>query len=60
MDNFILQKRYEKKYIPFTLRLEERLFEKSRKIVIENNVKSMNQFFNECIEFAIENLKTEE
>lgn len=60
MQKFIINKREIKKYIPFTLRLEEGLYEKSKKIVVDNDAKSMNQFFNECIKFAIDNLKIEE
>ncbi len=59
MQDFIINKREIKKYIPFTLRLEEELYEKSKKIVVDNDAKSMNQFFNECIKFAIDNLKIE-
>lgn len=57
MNEFIIKKGKRKDYVPFTFRIEEELYYKSRNIVLENDLKSLNQFYNDCIRFAIENFK---
>ena len=56
---FVLKKREKKEYVPFTCRIEKEQLNKIRKIVIENDLKSINQFINDCIRYAIEHIKEE-
>lgn len=59
MNEFIIHKKKRNKYVPLTLRLEENLYNKSKDIVLKNDLKSVNQFLNDCIRFAIENLEVD-
>ncbi len=56
---FVLKKREKKEYVPFTCRIEKEQLNKIRKIVIENDLKSINQFINDCIRYAIDHIKEE-
>lgn len=57
MPDFVIKARKRKEYEQFTCRIETDLLEKIRNIVAENNLQSVNEFINECLRFAIENLK---
>ncbi len=51
--------RRRKNYIQFTCRIEENLLEEIKRIVLDNELYSINSFINECLEFAIkENIKS--
>ncbi|MBP3463137.1 MAG: hypothetical protein J6K45_01460 [Clostridia bacterium] len=54
MKEFIIRKRGS--YVQRTCRIEEELLDKLEKLSFENN-QSVNSILNECIRFAIENLK---
>lgn len=54
---FIVKSRKKKDYTQFTARIETDLLEDIRKIVDENNLVSINEFFNDSLKFAIKNLK---
>lgn len=56
MSNFTIKARKRKDYEQFTCRIETELLDKVRKIVAENNLPSMNEFINQCIQFSLENL----
>lgn len=56
MPDFVIKSRKKKEYEQFTCRIETELLEKVRKIVVENNLQSVNEFINECLRFSIENL----
>lgn len=60
MNEFKVEKRSKKDYVQFTCRIEKDLLEKSKIIVLDNDLKSLNQFLNDCIRHAIKNLKIEE
>ena len=60
MKDFVLRKRRSKDYVNFTCRIEKTTLNKIRKIVKENKLKSINQFINDCIRYAIDNFKKEE
>lgn len=56
MTDFVIKSRKKKDFEQFTCRIETDLLEKMRKIVSENNIPSVNEFLNECLRFALENL----
>ena len=58
MKEFIVKRR--KNYVQRTCRIEEDLLDKIESIVLEYNLPSANSFINECLRFALENLKIEE
>lgn len=60
MKEFIVKKNKRKEYVQFTCRIEEELLKNVREIVIYNNLDSVNSFINDCLRFALENMKTEE
>ena len=47
--------RKKKYYTQLTCRIEDELLEKIKRIVLENDLYSINSFINECLEFAIKN-----
>ncbi len=57
MPNFVIKSRKVKDYTQFTARIETDVLEKVRKIVNENNLVSINEFINDSLKFAIENLE---
>ena len=59
MKNFVIKRREKKEYTVFTCRIEKETLDKIRDIVVENDLKSVNQFINDCIRFAVENIKEE-
>lgn len=58
MKEFTIKKR--KNYVQFTCRIEEEMLEKIKRTVLEYDLYSINEFINECLRFALENLKIEE
>ncbi len=52
--------RKRRNYVQFTCRIEEEILEKIKRIVLDYDLESMNSFINECLKFALENLKIEE
>ena len=52
--------RKRKNYVQFTCRIEEEVLEKIKHIVLDYDLESVNCFINECLRFALENLKIEE
>ncbi len=60
MPNFVIKNRKKKDYEQFTCRIEVELLEKIRRIVLDNNLSSVNEFINDCLKFSIEHLKIEE
>ena len=57
MSNFIIKSRKKKDYTQFTARIETDVLDSIRKIVDDNNLISINEFINDCLKFAIQNLK---
>lgn len=57
MKKFIIRKRGN--YVQRTCRIEEELLDKLEKISYANN-QSVNSIINECISFALGNMKNEE
>ena len=60
MSNFIVKSRRKKDYTQFTARIETDVLEQIRDIVNDNNLISINEFINDCLKFALENLKVAE
>ena len=60
MADFIVKSRKKKDYTQFTARIETEVLDNIRKIVNDNNLISINEFINDCLKFAIENLKITE
>ncbi len=57
MSDFIVRSRRKKDYTQFTARIETDTLDSIRKIVDDNNLISINEFINDCLKFAIDNLK---
>ena len=57
MADFIIKSRKRKDYTQFTTRIETDTLENIKKIVKDNNLISINEFINDCLKFAIDNLK---
>jgi len=60
MKEFIVRKRENKNYVQVTCRIEEEILNKIDEIVLECNLQSRNSFINDCLRFAIENMKIDE
>ncbi len=60
MSDFIVKSRRKKDYTQFTARIETEVLDDIRKIVDDNNLVSINEFINDCLKFAIENIKIAE
>ena len=60
MADFIVKSRKKKDYTQFTARIETDVLDNIRSIVNDNNLISINEFINDCLKFAIENLKVTE
>ena len=54
---FIVKRR--KNYVQFTCRIEEKMLEKIKHIVLDYDLDFVNSFINGCLRFALENLKIE-
>ncbi|MBR3132978.1 MAG: hypothetical protein IKG42_02715 [Clostridia bacterium] len=59
MREFKIRRRERKEYTVFTCRIEKDVLNQIRSIVLENDLKSVNQFINDCIRYAVENIKEE-
>lgn len=57
MADFVIESRKKKEYEQFTCRIEADLLEKIKRIVLDNNLNSVNEFINDCLRFSIDNLK---
>ncbi len=57
MADFVIEARKKKEYEQFTCRIESELLEKIKRIVLDNNLNSVNEFINDCLRFSIDNLK---
>ena len=57
MADFIIKSRKRKDYTQFTTRIETDTLENIKRIVKDNNLISINEFINDCLKFAIDNLK---
>lgn len=60
MSDFIVKSRKRKDYTQFTARIETDVLDSIRKIVDDNDLVSINEFINDCLKFAIENIKITE
>ena len=60
MADFIVKSRKKKDYTQFTARIETDTLENIRQIVNDNNLISINEFINDSLKFAIQNLKITE
>lgn len=58
MKELIIRKR--RNYVQRTCRIEEDILDKIDKIAYENNLVSSNALINECLRFALDNMKIEE
>lgn len=59
MPDFVIKKREKKKYEQFTCRIEADLLETVKRTVLDNNLKSINEFINDCIRYSLKNMKIE-
>ena len=57
MADFVIKSRKRKDYTQFTARIETDTLDNIKKIVKDNNLISINEFINDCLKFAIDNLK---
>lgn len=57
MKEFIVKRR--KNYVQFTCRIEEEVLEQIKHIALDYDL-SVNEYINECIRFALENMHFEE
>ena len=57
MADFIIKSRKRKDYTQFTTRIETDTLDNIKKIVKDNNLISINEFINDCLKFAIDNIK---
>ena len=57
MADFVIKSRKRKDYTQFTARIETDTLDNIKKIVKDNNLISINEFINDCLKFAIKNLK---
>lgn len=48
--------RKKKHYTQFTCRIEDELLEEIRKVVLENDLYSINDYINECLKFAVSHM----
>lgn len=60
MKEFIVKKKVKKDYEQFTCRIEVETLNRIRDIVLESNLDSVNGFINDCLKFALDNIKIEE
>lgn len=60
MADFVIKSRKRKDYTQFTARIETDTLDNIKKIVKDNNLISINEFINDCLKFAINNLKISE
>lgn len=60
MTDFVIKSRKRKDYTQFTARIETETLDNIRRIVKENNLISVNEFINDCLKYAIANLKITE
>ena len=58
--DFVIKSRKRKDYTQFTARIETETLDNIRRIVKENNLVSVNEFINDCLRYAITNLKITE
>lgn len=56
MPDFVIKKKARKEYEQFTCRIEADLLDQIRDIVADYNLPSVNEFINESLRFAINNL----
>mgnify|MGYP001121563248 CR=1 FL=1 len=56
MADFIVEKRQRKEYEQFTCRIEVELLEEVKRTVLDNNLKSVNEFINNCIRYSLKNM----
>ena len=56
MADFIIKSKKKKDYTQFTARIETDVLENIRKVVKENNL-SINEFINDSLKFALQNMK---
>lgn len=56
MADFIVEKRQRKEYEQFTCRIEVDLLEEVKRTVLDNNLKSVNEFINNCIRYSLKNM----
>lgn len=57
MKEFIVKKVEKKNYVQRTCRIEEELLDRLEELSLENN-QSVNSIINDCIRFALKNLKS--
>lgn len=58
MPDFVIRKRKQKKdYEQFTCRIESELLETLKRTVLDYNLPSINEFINDCIKYALKNMK---
>jgi hypothetical protein len=57
MPDFVIKRKKKKDYVQFTCRIEPELLEKIKRTVLDYNLPSVNEFINDCIKFAIDNMK---
>lgn len=58
MPDFVIKKRSQKKdYEQFTCRIESELLETVKRTVLDYNLPSINEFINDCIKYALKNMK---
>ena len=57
MPDFVIKNRKKKECEQITCRIEVELLEKIRRIVLDNNLPSVNSFINQSLKFSVDNIK---
>lgn len=60
MKDFVIKRQERKNYVQMTCRFEEELLDKIDETVLEYNLNSKNALINDCVRFALENMRIEE
>ncbi len=57
MPDFVIKHKKKKDYEQFTCRIESELLETIKMTVLDYNLPSINEFINDCIKYALKNMK---
>ena len=57
MPEFVIKSKKKKEYEQVTCRIESDLLEQIKRIVLDNNLTSVNELINDCIRFSLDHLQ---
>lgn len=57
MPDFVIKHKKKRDYEQFTCRIESELLETVKRTVLDYNLPSINEFINDCIKYALKNMK---